>query len=130
MQANYHCSVLSLNVTSFLLVEIHSFKGSYCITVYVYVSIYVSAYLRSNEEDIGSPGAEVTGRCELLNVGSRNQTWDFFKSRMHYSPPNHLSRHDIFSEVRSLPCFTYTLTVQLDKIPPKYNLQNIKIKSD
>lgn len=39
--------------------------------------------LPSEARGIGAPGLESTGGCELPNMGARNQTQAFWKSRMH-----------------------------------------------
>lgn len=56
---------------------------------------WVSAY-GGHKRGIGSPGAGVSGGCELLNVGTENSIWVLWWSSKHSKPLSHLPLSPFF----------------------------------
>lgn len=72
-----------------------------------YVSAWVDRYVQVSagvlgDQSVGSPGAAVTGGCELPRVGTKNRAQVLWKNSVYFPPLNHLS------SPRKETCF-YTL---------------------
>ena len=52
------------------------------------VCSHVCTWPWRSAESAGSPGAGVTGSCELPDVGAGNQTWSFVRATRALNPPH------------------------------------------
>lgn len=52
--------------------------------LHAYMNLYAPCLCRSPQtpEDTGSPGTEVTGVCDLPDVGASNQTWVYLQEQL------------------------------------------------
>lgn len=88
---NYCCKLVLKALT-----ENHFLKIYFMLHV-AHVSAWVGRYVHASaailgDQSIGSPGAEVTGVCELPKVGAKNRTQVLWKNSIYFPPLSHLSR--------------------------------------